>query len=54
MPYSTQIQEKLHQALIEATIKLEEQKYEQQVQESKVYIVLNNINTNNSIDDKST
>ncbi|XP_065888585.1 flagellum-associated coiled-coil domain-containing protein 1-like [Dysidea avara] len=33
---STQVQEKLHQALIEATVKLEEQKYEQQVQESKM------------------
>ncbi|XP_065888465.1 uncharacterized protein [Dysidea avara] len=33
---SSQVQEKLHQALIEATIKLEEQKYEQQAQEAKM------------------
>jgi len=31
------MQEKLHQSLIEATIKLEEQKYEQQEQEMMVH-----------------
>ena len=36
MLHSTQLQDKLHQALIEATVKLEEQKYEQQAQEAKV------------------
>ena len=34
---STEMQEKLHQSLIEATIKLEEQKYEQQEQEMMVH-----------------
>jgi len=34
--HSTQLQDKLHQALVEATVKLEEQKYEQQAQEAKV------------------
>jgi len=35
---STEVQEKLHQSLIEATITLEEQKYEQQEQEIRVCI----------------